>query len=110
MRRHNIRVVLQWIPAHTGIPGNERADALAKQGASLPQPDIPTDYATCRQMIRANLKEDWMNLWATGMTGRRMYDHITKSNDNDPFFVKLVHPKQIKMDEGGIALPFFKRL
>ena len=84
MRRHQVRVVLQWIPAHTGIPGNERADALAKQGASLPQPDIPTDYATCRQMIKSNLKEDWMNSWATGMTGRRMYDHMTKPNEKDP--------------------------
>ena len=33
MRRHQVRVVLQWIPAHAGIPGNERGDALAKQGA-----------------------------------------------------------------------------
>ena len=56
--RHNIRMVLQWIPAHTGIPGNERADALAKKGASLPQPDIPTDYTTCCQIIKSNLKEE----------------------------------------------------
>ena len=65
MRRYHIRVVLQWIPAHTGIPGNERADALAKKGASLPQPDTPTDYTTCRQMIKSNFKEEWMNKWAT---------------------------------------------
>ena len=84
MRRYHIRVVLQWIPAHTGIPGNERADALAKKGASLPQPDIPTDYTTCRQMIKSNFKEEWMNKWATGTTGRRMYDHMIKPDIKDP--------------------------
>ncbi|XP_041364101.1 uncharacterized protein LOC121379523 [Gigantopelta aegis] len=28
------QVVLQWIPAHCGIPGNENADRLAKLGAA----------------------------------------------------------------------------
>ena len=31
------RVVLQWIPAHCGIKGNEHADRLAKQGANMEQ-------------------------------------------------------------------------
>ena len=31
------RVVLQWIPAHCGVKGNEHADRLAKQGANMEQ-------------------------------------------------------------------------
>ena len=81
--RHQVKVTLQWIPAHTGIPGNERADELAKKGASLPQPEVPVTYSTCRQMIRSNLKEDWLNKWATGKTGRPMYGHMTRPQPND---------------------------
>ena len=29
------RVILQWIPAHCGIKGNQHADRLAKQGANM---------------------------------------------------------------------------
>ena len=36
--RSGWEVVYQWVPSHCGIKGNEMADQLAKQGASLPQP------------------------------------------------------------------------
>ena len=36
------RVTLQWVPAHCGIPGNERGDDLAREAASLPQ-KVPAD-------------------------------------------------------------------
>ena len=39
------RVVLQWVPAHCGIPGNETADELAKQGAREEQPDNRVSFA-----------------------------------------------------------------
>ena len=82
--RHDTEVVLQWIPAHIGISGNERADALAKRGASLPQPDNHVSYNTCRQIIRSHSKEEWLNSWSSGKTGRRMHDHMTKPDKKDP--------------------------
>ena len=84
MSRHHIEVTLQWIPAHTGIPGNERADELAKRGANLPQLDIPVSYSTCCQMIKSNIKEDWLNKWATGTTGRPVFRHMAKPQIKDP--------------------------
>ena len=34
-------VILQWIPAHRGIKGNEHVDRLAKQGANMEQEKLP---------------------------------------------------------------------
>ena len=80
---HDINLTLQWIPGHVNIQGNERADTLAKQGASCPQPDVPTSMETAKQIIRANKKEEWMNEWAMGDTGRTMFQHMTTPKPKD---------------------------
>ena len=38
---HAVHVTLQWIPGHCNISGNEKADKLAKIGATKPQPPPP---------------------------------------------------------------------
>ena len=40
-------VVLQWIPAHTGIRGNEIADEVAKEGREKEQ---PPSHLSCREV------------------------------------------------------------
>ena len=42
---HRQRVILQWIPAHCGIPGNEKADGLARAGSNLDQPQVDLSYS-----------------------------------------------------------------
>ena len=41
-------IAFQWIPSHCDVPGNEKADYLAKQGCHLEQP--PTNV-TCSQAV-----------------------------------------------------------
>ena len=55
LSNHQKRVVLQWIAAPCGIPGNERADALAKKGANLPQPENPVKLPTVHAARGSNL-------------------------------------------------------
>ena len=54
--RRNRRVVLQWVPAHCGVPGNERADELAKAGAMEDQPDNSVSLKEKRSIIRSLLR------------------------------------------------------
>ena len=50
------RVVLQWIPAHCGIPGNEQADQLAKCEAQEKQPSTSIHYQEKTTIIKTALK------------------------------------------------------
>ena len=40
----NTILSFQWVPGHAGLPRNEKADLLAKTGASLPTDAIPSPF------------------------------------------------------------------
>ena len=57
---NNNRVVLQWVPAHVGIAGNETADRLAKAAAKLPQPYLTTSYNEVKTLLKQKQKSAWI--------------------------------------------------
>ena len=50
------QVTIQWIPAHCGVKGNEIADQLAKEGATLEQPDVQVSYKEKVSIIKSLTK------------------------------------------------------
>ena len=59
MVRNTESLVLQWIPAHCRIEGNERADRLAKEGSVLEQIESDLTYREVKSIIKSSLNNKW---------------------------------------------------
>ena len=50
-------MVLQWVPSHCGLTGNEQADALAKKGTSINGHGTgTTPYITIKTLLKRKFK------------------------------------------------------
>jgi kelch-like protein 2/3 len=57
-------VVLIWCPAHVGIPGNERADSLAKAALSSNNvAEFPVPASDIRFYIKRHIHSSWQLRW-----------------------------------------------
>lgn len=56
-----MKVAVQWIPAHCGLAGNEEADRLAKSGSRMEQPHLPVSYSEAKTIIKRHSKTQWAN-------------------------------------------------
>ena len=52
-------VSLQWVPAHVGLTGNEKADRLAKIGSQAPQTQNPVTYREAKALLHSRYNGDW---------------------------------------------------
>ena len=52
-------LVLQWIPGHCNITGNEKADHLARQGSELAQINNDITFQEAKTITKALRKNEW---------------------------------------------------
>jgi hypothetical protein len=74
-------VVLQWIPSHCGVLGNEAADTLAKDGSTQEQLDRSTTFKEVKTIIKAKQHKKWLQ-------------QHPRSNPNDPYYL-LTRAEQV---------------
>ena len=49
----SLKTVIQWIPSHCGIIGNEKADKLAKEGAKQDQEENAVSFTEMKTIIKS---------------------------------------------------------
>ena len=54
------RLVLQWIPGHCNITGNEQADSLAKEGSAMNQIEMDMSLEESKTQIRTAIYQRWI--------------------------------------------------
>ena len=77
---HTVRLV--WVPSHSGIRGNERADSLAKLGASADASESPylplCPLSHLRGLVSHAIGETWANNWNAYSGGRMTKDFLPR--------------------------------
>ena len=96
---------MRWILAHTGIPGNEKADAAAKEAAGwrLKEPTCAGNRAsplarlyplrtTLKTWIKQEAQKEWEHSWTIETRGRACYRYTPKPTHK----VLRLHEKRSK--------------
>ena len=56
-------IVFCWVPSHTGIRGNEKADSAAKSALDLPRAKVGVPYTDFKYLISQYIFSTWQDDW-----------------------------------------------
>ncbi|GBM76560.1 Putative protein in type-1 retrotransposable element R1DM [Araneus ventricosus] len=72
----NPEIQLNWIKAHVGYQGNEKADQLAKEAAD--SVSLPQFLHLSKSQLTKHLLKEWQESWDDGTTGRPIHDIVPR--------------------------------
>lgn len=87
-------VNLTWVPGHSAIPGNEKADALARQGAlttvnALPEPLIGIPTTTIKRNINNYKYQEFCNYWRNQDGCKQSKKNVPLRKNHSKFLINL---------------------
>lgn len=110
-----VSVTLNWIPAHKGHHGNERADALAKRGCTLTStPVLPVGkpHAAIKSDIKTGVYKSWNTKWIDSQEARHTKAFYLGPNPRKSKFVinlaRLELGRFIRLITGHNNLNYFQ--
>ncbi|MFG1588230.1 RNase H family protein [Staphylococcus aureus] len=86
-KTRGIEVTLVWVPAHVGVPGNEKADQLAKAATRAPTEElyIPGNLQDARRVIASRVQILWQQRWDNSTESRHYKSIVSKVSSKSQF-------------------------
>lgn len=82
-----------WVPGHTGILGNEKADELARKGACMipigPEPIVGTTLSNIKYNISIHRDTKFLNYWLHQEGCRQAKNNITLHKKHSKFLINI---------------------
>ena len=94
----NLKISISWCPSHCGIPGNERADKLAKEATELErQTPYTVSHSNARRRAKSSILKLWQIEWSSSpKVGRyAIANRIKPSLNPTPHFKNLKDKREI---------------
>ena len=91
------KITIQWIPSHTDIPGNDKADTLAKESLNLSY-ITQAQYSTrdAHKILNKIYSDKHYDLWYHLNESSPSFIHLKRSNAPYPFLL-LPRPTQVAL-------------